>query len=110
MRGRTFPSPLRILFIHPVGESCSHRSEELGAKRREGGRQHGMQESDDVCIEDPMMAVEGACAGMTQDGGHLFNRSALAYLDGSASCTGAGLPAGLLPDENSNLDLQEPGA
>ena len=73
-----------------------------------------MRESDDVCIEEPMMAVEGACAETTQDGGHLFNGSALAYLDGSASCTGAGLPAGylagLLPDENSNLDLREPSA
>ena len=69
-----------------------------------------MRESEDVDIEEPMMAVEGACAGTTRDGGRLFNGSALAYLDGSASCTGAGLPAGLLPDENSNLDPWEPSA
>ena len=96
MRGHTFPSPLCVPFVHPVGESCFHRSEGLRAKRRGGGRQHGVRESDNVCLEEPMMSVEGACTGTTRDGGHLFNGSALAYVDSSASCTGAGLPAGYL--------------
>ena len=96
MRGHTFPSPLCVPFVHPVGESCFHRSEGLRAKRRGGWHQRGVQESDDVCLEEPMMSVEGMCTGTTQDGGCLFNRSALAYVDSSASCTGTGLPAGYL--------------
>ena len=104
MRGRTFPSPLHVPFVHPVGESCFHRNEGLRAKRRWGWHQRGVRESDDVCLEEPMMSVEGACVGTTRDGGRSFNGSALAYVDSSASCTGARLPAGLHSDENSNLD------
>ena len=100
MRGRTFPSPLHVSFVHPVGESCSHRSGGLGAKMRGGGRQHSVWDSVDLFTEEPMMVVEGACTGTTQDGGRLFSGSALAHVDVSASCTGAGLPAGLLSDEN----------
>ena len=67
---------------------------------RGGGRQRSVRDSVDLFTEEPMMAVEGACTGTTQDGGRLFSGSALAHVDVSASCTGAGLPAGLLSDES----------